>query len=98
MQTAPPPVLSSIHQIGSQSIAFHIPADDMEMVIALNRKLFETPLIEMTSVKTLADTSLWLMVRSEWNAADWPAGVLSAAVSEQCCLPGRLLCGALFDV
>ena len=54
MQTAPTPVLSSLHQIGSQSIAFHIPADSMEMGIVLNRKRFESPLIEMTRPRRLA--------------------------------------------
>jgi hypothetical protein len=54
MQTAPTPVLTSLHQIGSQSIASHVPANRMEMAIVLNRPRVESPLIEMTRPRRLA--------------------------------------------
>ena len=48
IQTAPTPVFRPLHLIRSQSIAFHIPADGQKVVIVLNRKRFESPLIKMT--------------------------------------------------
>ena len=41
METAPTPVFCTFHQIRSQSMAFHIPADGQIVVNVLHRKRFE---------------------------------------------------------
>ena len=54
MKTAPTPVFRTFHQLRPQSIAFHIPAQRQKVVIALNRKRFESPLIQVTRTSRFA--------------------------------------------
>jgi len=67
MQTTPTPVLSSPHQIGSESIVFQITAVCMEMAIVLNRIRFVSRLIEMISPRRLAMSMPTLGVRQPVN-------------------------------
>lgn len=54
IETAPTPVFRTFHQLRPQSIAFRIPAHRQKVVIVLNRKRFESPLIQMTRTSGFA--------------------------------------------
>ncbi len=54
VEVAPLPVFGAANQIGFQSVPLHIPADCIEVFIVLNRKRFETALINMAGTGTVA--------------------------------------------
>ncbi len=69
METAPTPVFRTFHQLCPQSIAFHIPAHRQKVVIALDRKRLESPLIQMARTSRFA-MSVPALCMSQCQPAD----------------------------
>ena len=47
VQTAPTPLVGTLHQPCSQGIAFHVAADSVEVLVILNRERLEPSLVHM---------------------------------------------------
>ena len=71
METTPTPVFRSLHQIGSQSIAFDVPAQGEKMIIILHRKRLESPLIKVPGTRRFTMSVPSLRV-SQRQPADKP--------------------------
>jgi len=54
IETAPAPVFGPLHQLRSQSIAFHITAQSQKVVILLHGKRLESTLVKVTGPGRLA--------------------------------------------
>ena len=63
VETAPPPLFGLSNEIRPQGISFHVPADRQKVIVILDWKGFETPLIEVPQAGRLAVSMPALSVR-----------------------------------
>ena len=75
METTPTPVFRSLHQIGSQSIAFDIPAQGQKVIIIMHGKRLEASLIKISRAGRFA-MSVPSLRLSQRQPADKPRQII----------------------